>query len=171
MFCQPFLIVAQIASPASDVKPDFPDIGMSEICQSATSEIEGGNYYPSLKNAKVSKLHVLAWYREKDDRPLYLDCALVWAEVNTSIGKKWAIVQMARNPMKKEHLNNQHWHSYMVFDGDDGFSFFDAPPRNRDLQKVVYNFKFKPTKGWVRYASHVDQAIWKTLIGDPALAL
>ncbi|MBK8794756.1 MAG: hypothetical protein IPN59_16935 [Holophaga sp.] len=185
MILKPIFALAQIALLAQATEPSFSDIGVDEIQESATATVEGCNYFPSFKSAKVSKLQVLAWYREKaklSDLPgagvcldkdfvCFVDCALVWAEANTESGKRWFLVQMARNPMHSEHRVQQMWHVYMVLDGDDGICHFAAPPKFRDIQKSISNFRFKSKPGWVRYASHINEVLWREHIGGPTPAL
>jgi hypothetical protein len=141
------------------------ELRIEEIKRNAITVLERENY-PYVE-AKVENLKVLAWYREKDERPWFVDCALVWAKLNTNVGTKWALLELARNPIQSFDIIRREWQIDFIFDGaDDGIEIFDHPPTTKDLQKSVLNFKFKPESGWTRYDSFLDKTEWEACFSE-----
>ena len=96
---------------------------------------------------------MLAWYREKDDRPLYLDSALCWARVTTEVGLKWVLVDMVRNPIATFASQNMNWHVRRVYDiCNSWLVYFDHPPDNCDVYSRMSLFRFESDHDrWIRY--------------------
>lgn len=145
-------------------------MNFDQLLTNCTAEIEHRNY-TALKKVKVLNLEILAWYRIRDSRPLYVDNALCWAKVASEQGTRWVLVHMARNPENidsKWRNADPSWHSYYVYDAPNAwFLYFDRPPNNDDIYKKMTFFEFKIDKNWELYDSKVLDENWKTAIGNP----
>jgi hypothetical protein len=156
----PILIFVVLSCQSFFIK----NMKFDELTKNCINDIKSSTQY---KNIKVDKFKILAWYRDKDDRPVYLDCALCWAKLSTETGPKWIVVHMARNPTKDEPQSQQKWRSYYVFDAKNSwFIFYDSPPKNIDIYKSFKFFKFTPDNDWIRYDSYIDKVAWKESIGE-----
>jgi hypothetical protein len=153
-------------APAA-VAHSSPDLDFPELIRSVVREVESG-HYATAKASKIDDLRVLAWYREKDDRPFYLDHALCWARVTTEVGLKWALVHMVRNPSVAITGQSTNWRLRRVYDlCNRWLVYFDHPPNNSDVYSHMSLFRFKSAHdGWVRYDSYVDKDTWTAVIGQ-----
>jgi hypothetical protein len=147
--------------------PRPSDLDFPELIHSAIREIESGRY-AAVKASKVDDLRVLAWYREKDDRPLYLDNALCWAKVTTEVGLKWVLVVMVRHPIVTIAGQSTDWHVHRVYDiCNSWLVYFDHPPDNCDVYSRMSLFRFQADRdGLKRYDSYVDKDTWIAVIGE-----
>jgi len=80
------------------------------------------------------------------------------------------LVHMARNPAPSGRKADLHWHSYYVYDVQNGwFRYFDHAPRNEDVYGRMTWFKFETEEGWEVYASRVMMDAWESsLAARPA---
>ena len=148
------------------VAQDIKDMNFGELRTNCVKEIEEGKYIP-LKKIKVTDFKVLAWYRERDDRPVYVDYALCWAEISTKSGTRWVLLQMARNPMLNEHPVDRTWNLAIVLDAPNRwFLYFEKPPKNDDVYGRMSWFRFKAERDWVYYDSKILDENWESAIGE-----
>jgi len=160
------LIALSVLLPIICTAQDIKDMDLPELRKNCTQEIESGSY-STLKTIKAVDLRILAWYRMHDNRPLYVDNALCWAEVTTEDGPKWVLVHMARNPMNNVREHERQWHSYLVFDVPNRwFLYFDKPPRNRDIYERMVWFKFEVAAPWKIDDSSIMDEDWSSALGD-----
>jgi hypothetical protein len=123
------------------------------------------------KPSEVKDLELLAWYAKVDDRPLYVNVALFWAELSPSLNK-WALVKIAQNPVpwgndKPENRRfRSQWHPSVCCDcGWEPVEMFNHPPTTADIQRFMREWD-DGSPGWVYLTSGVRAATWKRLIGE-----
>ena len=121
---------------------------------------------------KVEAVEVLAWTRCKDKRPWYKDMALCWARVTAPGGPVWCVMVMVRIPDATCGRWSLHTVDGLGFDLRSfeirGMRAFSAPPRNREIYTSLGPFTFAGTDGrYTDYASHLDEALWTRLAGEP----
>lgn len=151
----------------------FARMNLDELSATCIHEIESGIYSDG-NSVRVEDLKILAWYRDVDDRPNYVDSALCWARISTGSADKWVVVHMGRNPIDNDlgirrrgswyHL----WEIYRVYGDEprDQIRYFDQPPTAAEMYSQFRHFKFESGTGWRRYASFVDAVAWEAATGE-----
>lgn len=161
------LAIRALAEQDPAFAPDMKVINWGELRTNCIQEIELGKF-TALKNIKVTDFRILAWYRMKDERPWYVDNALCWAKVASAAGPRWALVHMARNPMRATNERERTWHSCFVTDVPNGWLlYFDKPPANKELYWHMAWFKFKGEGDWwTVFDAHINAADWVAALGE-----
>ena len=134
------------------------DIRLNELYDNCKSEIEKHSPFPG---SSVIESRILAWYRVKDDRPLYLDNAICWARLDSSTGKKWALVHMARNPHPDNSPYEKSWKIYTVEDvPEQSLFYYNKPPGNKAIASLRL-FHFRQESRWELYDSGIYPDNWR----------
>lgn len=95
---------------------------------------------------------ILAWYRERDDRSLFVDKAVCAAQLTRNNNYTHAMGLFARNP----NLNgSKEWRPYLVLDGNFTWLELLTKPPTLEQPYVTYRQSFTklPQTGWYRYDS------------------
>ena len=125
------------------------------------------------KMPRIETLELLAWYGKVDDRPLYLNVALFWAEMSLPDStRSWALVQIGQNPIpwgedtpENRRLSSE-WRTYEIYDVDwRPIAVFDHPPTTLDVRQFL-EYWDQDVSGWKYLTSGVRIETWKRLIGD-----
>lgn len=93
---------------------------------------------------------VLAWYRERDDRPLFVDKAICAARISGCKYFTHVMGLLARNPNLP---NKDKWRPYLVTDINfNWLEYLSKPPTSEDAFLAFHLFFSKfPKPGWERY--------------------
>lgn len=144
-----------------ELRQDFEEMCFSELGQKLSQILSDFGYLEE----EVDEFLILAWYRDVDDRPIYVDCALCWARLTTIDKSEWMLVHMAKNPNELRC----EWGPYLVCD-DTGpygwFGMYDSPPNNNDVDAYFGYFEFVPVRDFRRYASFLDEVAWRAAFGE-----
>jgi hypothetical protein len=109
----------------------------------------------------VTRGYVLAFLAEIDDRPLYVESALVVLELRNH---KWRMVHVFRHSKQEQ----EHWQIMFVFDAYcAGSRDFDRPPTKAETEKFIRDswWHSRPDHGFRLVRSDEFPAEWKTLFG------
>jgi hypothetical protein len=115
-----------------------------------------------------SDARVLVWQIKEDDRPLYVEQAIVWMRWEGENAKRWMLVNVFRHPRARR--SPREWELAVVCDAD-GYAElreFDHPPNNADV------YRFLEDTWWTFSVDHsfrlLDAAVctkdWKEIIGE-----
>jgi hypothetical protein len=156
------MAIGSISGPAQDLI----DMNLGELRTNCVAEIQAG-HYTSQNMIQVVDFKVLAWYRQRDDRPYHWDSALCWARVATEQGAQWVLVHMARNPLFRVHPVCRTWGIAAVTDVPNRwFLYFEKPPRNPDIYGKTDFFELAEDKHSVMYDSCILEENWLAAIGE-----
>ena len=160
-------VIAVVACLSSCLAQDLKDMNFLQLRTNCWFEIERGNG-SQLIDVKIIDLKVLAWYRLRDSRAVYVDNALCWAKTSTSTGSRWFLVHMARNPVVNSTTADPVWRLYFVTDTSSSSWFLDLdrPPTNEDIYNRMKFFNFSIDADWTLYDSKIMEEDWKIAIGE-----
>ena len=160
----PSLVATCLAMAQMSYSQEIKEMKYEELAKACEAEISASHEF---KNIKISDFKILAWYRDKDDRPIFIDEALCWAKVTTNSGPKWVIAQMWRNPRTLPSARSNTWVSNRgVHNSEPQIIFFDSPPSNAMVYRACNSFHFVPNSGYTRYDSKLDHSAWIAAIGE-----
>lgn len=160
------MIIALAACLSSVPAQDLKDMNFLQLRTNCWFEIESGNG-SQLIHVKIIDLKLLAWYRIRDSRPVYVDEALCWAKTATDEGPRWFLLHMNRNPDAKSKTSNPVWHLSFAYDSSNSwFLDFDRPPTNDDIYKRMHDFEFSIGADWTLYDFKIMEEDWKAAIGE-----
>jgi hypothetical protein len=134
---------------------------------------------------KVLDDELLAWCEWADDRPWYVDYALVWARVlmrpakrlkkkpagPNNLQEKWVLAVFSRNPKRADweysHSINPSWSVNYECDGDHYLRSYSFPPGNCHVYKMLPNTFFNPYPDFRILSKSVRAGAWKNRFGLP----
>lgn len=121
-----------------------------------------GQYCFKDENLNITNPQVLSWYRERDNRPLYVDYSLCSASIVFSGEPKYLLGIMARNPNLDR---NNVWHASRLIDGGGSwFNLFSSPLTKERALFSLKRFTNEPRHSWIRYDSFDDSVAWSKLL-------
>ena len=100
-----------------------------------SSDLGAGDRPPG----STAEARVLAWRIKEDERPLYVEEALVVVEVKPLVGKaRWLLIHVFRHP-RSEYAAENTWRLAQIADTDvTGAMRFDAaPPTATDIESQL----------------------------------
>lgn len=112
---------------------------------------------------------ILVWMIREDIRPLYVESAVLWLQVNTPAGRKWKLAHVFRHPKSPPSTT---WTISQVMDacqfGTSGD--YAAPPEPRVVEAFLREtwWRFKPDKTWRLLDGAVCARNWQACTGAPA---
>ena len=106
----------------------------------------------------LRQIRVLAWKQTVDDRPLYIDVALMWIE---HADHQYTLANVYRHPKDR---GDEGWEQSMIFDlpGFQGAITLDHRPTHADLEEFLSHtdFDFGAESDFRLLASGVCGSAW-----------
>ncbi len=121
------------------------------------------------KDAKVTA-RVLMWRVHEDDRPLYLQGAILWVDVRRA-GQpaRWILANVYRHP-REPKPRGEEWRLAVIDDGPAApLKRFDRPPTNADVKTFLQeSFWNEPLpRSFTQHAAGTCPKGWKIALGAP----
>jgi hypothetical protein len=116
---------------------------------------------------------VLLWRVKEDERPLYVEKAIVWVEVREKGAKpRWLLLHVFRHPREKGQYDNQ-WRLAQVADSPvTPLKRFDTPPRSADIREFLKASDWtEGMTGFRELGAGVCLKGWKAATGEAAEGL
>lgn len=111
---------------------------------------------------------ILVWEVKEDDRPLYVEQAILWLRWGAEGAGRWMLVNAYRHPKDLQPL--PHWAMAEVFDapGYAELREFDHPPDNAEVYQFLEDtwWTFEQERGWTLLHAAVCADVWSDVIGE-----
>ena len=132
--------------------------------QGSTNEVTGRSIAQDLKYRDVKESYVLALLSAVDDRPLYVDDALIVVQLADG---RWRLAHVGRNP-RDENQYLRRWRLFTVEDSPIVPSRdFPEKPTALQVGEFIHDsfFQFKPREGFRLITGEVFYETWEKALG------
>jgi len=127
---------------------------------------------------EVGVAEILAWYASHDDRPRYVEHALVWLELPAGPSTRWVLIEVARVPnaqvgRERVRKHQRQWHASFIYDVDEApGAMFGHRPTAADVEDHLRWRWTLGQGGWTVDACGLRERTWRRLfVGEPPAAL
>ena len=114
---------------------------------------------------------ILAWGVKVDERPLYVESALLWVRVQQPGGRdQWMLAKVFRHPRSGPGAT---WQLAIVFDAPQNpLVSYNHPPTNKDVARFIEESWWNDgMAGFQELGAGVSRNGWEIAIGEPALVV
>ena len=137
----------------------------------ATNGVTSVSILSDLRYGKVRTASLLAVVAREDDRPWYVDDALLVLQLPNH---EWMLVHAVRNPKfppgapARRRVGSTKWHRYHVMDAPHvGDRRFNHPPTRKEVDRFLSDneWQFESDKFWRVVRRFVDEEAWQRVLG------
>ena len=136
-------------------------------CPAATNGVTSVSILSDLRYVKVWTATLLAFVAREDDRPWYVDDALLVLQLPN---EEWMLVHAVRNPQfpPNHRGGSTKWRRYDVMDAPHvGDRRFNRPPTRKEVDRFLSDneWQFESDKFWRVVRRFVDEEAWQRVLG------
>lgn len=115
----------------------------------------------------AAEARILIWQIMEDERPLYVESAIVWLRLEGAGRRRWILAHVYRHPRQPQPP--PEWRLSVVFDAPHTpRRVFDHAPKNDEIYEFMRDtwWKFAPENGFRLLDASVCAEAWKTVTGQ-----